>query len=87
MRFADIEHIDKPIELPTGSPQRLAEMAMNTKGETLVVWFQAETRRPRDPLAWRIYGADGKPTDDHGEFMGSPIAAAARPDGTFLIVH
>ena len=43
------------------------------------------------PCAWQVYNKDGRPTQERGKVDGVPVwslvAAFARPDGGFTIVH
>jgi hypothetical protein len=66
-------------------------VALNGKGELLFAWTEGTGWNRGGALAWQVYDASGRP-QEQGRLPGAvPVwglaAAAARPDGSFLLVH
>jgi hypothetical protein len=67
-------------------------LAVNQRGETILVWTEGTGWQRGGTLAWQVFGADGKPTAEKGRRPdGIPVWGLAtvvtRPDGGFLIIH
>ena len=67
-------------------------MAVNGKGETLLVWAEGTGWEKGGSLAWQILSDKGRPTTIRGRLDGSiPVwsfaAAYAEADDSFVIVH
>lgn len=81
---------------PVGAPgaaegRKHPVVALNGKGELLFAWTEGTGWNRGGALAWQVYDAAGRP-QEQGRLPGAiPVwglaAAAARPDGSFLLVH
>lgn len=81
-----------PIADAPGSSQRKhPAVAVNHRGEYLVAWIENSGWARGGDVAWQIYGANGRPTADHGMAGKVPAwglaAVAALPDGRFLLLR
>ena len=81
-----------PLPAPgAGENRKYPAVAANAKGETLLVWTEAMGWKKGGRLAWQVYDKSGAPTAERGTADGVPawslVAAFARPDGGFTIVH
>lgn len=66
-------------------------VAINNKGELLVVWTEGTGWERGGTLAWQVYSSANKPTKDKGRAEGVPVwglpTAAATPEGGFVIIY
>jgi hypothetical protein len=66
-------------------------IAVNTRGETLLVWTEGTGWKRGGSLAWQLYDRDGKPTAEKGTAEGVPVwglaTAVALPSGAFQIIY
>ncbi len=66
-------------------------VAVNGKGETILVWTEGMGWNKGGSLAWQVYDKSGKPTAQRGQAAGVPVwslvAVFARPGGGFTIVY
>ena len=66
-------------------------VAVNTRGETILVWTEGMGWARGGAVAWQVFDRDGKPTADRGRADGVPawslVAVFARPDGGFTVVY
>jgi hypothetical protein len=67
-------------------------LAVNARGETLLAWAEGTAWQRGGDLAWRVFDASGRPTEQAGRITrGIPTwslpTAVARPDGEFVIIH
>jgi hypothetical protein len=83
----------KPVS-PTGNSKNRKHpaMAVNGKGETLLVWAEGTGWQKGGSLAWQIFNDKGRPTANRGRLDGSiPVwsfaAAWAEADDSFVILH
>jgi hypothetical protein len=83
----------KPVT-PTGNSKNRKHpaMAVNGKGETLLVWTEGTGWEKGGSLAWQILNEKGRPTAKRGRLDGSiPVwsfaAACTEADDSFVIVH
>lgn len=78
---------------PPGTPNKRKHprLAVNDRGETMLVWTEGTGFSKGGSLAWQVFDASGKPTDEHGSMAGIPAssfaAVFARPDGGFSIIY
>ena len=82
----------KPIAPPGGAKGRKhPSVAVNAKGETLLVWTEGTGWERGGTLAWQMFDKAGKPTPEKGRAEGVPVwglpTASARPDGCFLVIY
>ncbi len=76
----------------TGSNRKHPALAVNRAGETLFAWTEGTGWNRGGALEWQLYDAAGRPLPERGRLEGGiPVwglaAAAAKPDGTFLLIH
>jgi hypothetical protein len=81
-----------PISLPGGGDQKHPAVACNAKGETILVWAEGTGWQRGGSLAWQVFDASGRPTQERGRLRGGvPVwglaTVVARPDGGFTIIH
>jgi len=66
-------------------------VAVNRKGETLLVWTEGTGWQRGGSLAWQVLNAKGEATTENGRREGIPTwsyaTSYARPDGDFVILH
>lgn len=94
--FARIDPRTHEVSAPAGPPgggdRKHPSLAVNARGETLLVWAEGTGWQRGGSLAWRVFDSSGRPTREAGRLeRGIPVwslpAAVARPDGRFLIIH
>ena len=70
--------------------RRHPSLAVNARGQILLVWSEGTAWQKGGSLAWQLYESDGRSIAT-GRSEGVPIwglsAAFAGPDGTFTIVY
>jgi hypothetical protein len=85
--------IGKPQGAPgTGPKRKHPALAVNDKGETILVWTEGTEWNKGGSLAWQVYDAAGKPTEQKGRLDGGvPVwglpTVVATPAGEFIIIH
>jgi len=84
--------ISDPIPAPgTGKLRKYPALAVNTQGDTILVWTEGTSWGKGGSLAWQVYDREGKPTGEKGTVAGVPAwsfgAAIARPEGGFTVVY
>ena len=66
-------------------------LAVNARGETLLVWTEGTGWKRGGALAWQRYNAPGQPLGERGATQGIPVwsfaAAIAEKDGGFTIIY
>ncbi|MGE3821390.1 MAG: sialidase family protein [Isosphaeraceae bacterium] len=82
----------KPISPPGTGNRKHPALAVNASGEILVAWTEDTGWQRGGALVWRIFSPSGQATREMGRIEGGiPVwglpAAAALPDGRFLIIH
>lgn len=84
--------VSKPIA-PPGSAKRKHPVAVaNAAGEVLLAWTEGTGWQRGGAVAWQLFDATGKPTDQKGRVAdGVPVwglvAAVAQADGSFVVFH
>lgn len=80
----------EPVAVSKGKA-RHPSMAVNARGETLVVWSIGTGWKRGGELGWVVLDPAGKPTGQRGTAPGVPVwghtAAFALQDGNFVILH
>ncbi|MBS0266975.1 MAG: hypothetical protein JSS02_33925 [Planctomycetes bacterium] len=76
----------------TSKNRKHPAMAVNGKGETLLVWVEGSSWEKGGSLAWQIFNEKGRPTSQKGRLEGAiPVwsfaAVYAEPDDSFVILH
>src|SRR5262249_17543982 len=85
--------IGKALAAPgTGPKRKHPALAVNDKGETMLVWTEGTEWNKGGSLAWQVYDATGKPTEQKGRGDGGvPVwglpTTVATPSGEFIIIH
>ena len=82
---ADSEAVAMP-----GEKSRHPSLAMNARGETLIVWSTGTGWQKGGGLAWQVMDAAGKPTSQHGSEPGVPVwsfPAAYTDDERFVVMY
>ncbi|HET6575773.1 MAG TPA: hypothetical protein VFG68_19385 [Fimbriiglobus sp.] len=74
-----------------GRGRKHPALAVNARGETILVWSEGTGWQKGGALAWQVYDAAGKPTGETGRVEGGIPAwglptVAATGDG-FTIIH
>ena len=79
--------------LPAVGPLQGAKhprIAINERGEALVVWTEGTGWQKGGALAWQMFDAMGEPTAGQGRRDGVPVwshaTAVAQPDGSFAVL-
>ena len=74
-----------------GKFRKYPALAVNSSGETILVWTEGTSWGKGGSLAWQVYDREGKPTGEKGTVADVPAwsfgAAIARPEGGFTVVY
>jgi len=77
--------------LGKGKLRKYPALAVNSTGETILVWTEGTGWGKGGSLAWHVYSKDGKPTGEKGGVADLPAwsfgAAFSRPDGGYTIIY
>jgi hypothetical protein len=81
-----------PVAAPgKGQGRKHPAVAVNAKGETLLVWTEGMGWNKGGSVSWQVYDRNGAPTEERGRADGVPVwsvvAAYVRPDGRFAVVY
>jgi len=81
-----------PVAAPgKGLGRKHPAVAVNAKGETLLVWTEGMGWNQGGSVSWQVYDRNGAPTDERGRADGVPVwslvAACVRADGRFAVVY
>jgi hypothetical protein len=90
-----------PTTLEASSPQaapgegrgrKHPAVALNARGEMILVWTEGTGWQKGGALAWQVYDKSGKPSGEKGRLdRGIPVwslpAVVAGPDGSFQVIH
>jgi hypothetical protein len=84
--------IPAPIAAPgEGTTRKHPRLAVNARGEVLLVWTEGTAWSRGGAVAWQVFDAAGRPTPDKGSRDGVPAwsfaAPVARPDGSFVVFY
>jgi hypothetical protein len=94
--FADIDPKTGKRATPVAAPgaahgRKHPAVAVNGKGQTILVWTVGMGWERGGSLAWQVYDKSGKLTAERGHAAGVPVwslvAVFVRPDGRFAIVY
>ncbi|MBK7997441.1 MAG: hypothetical protein IPK15_01580 [Verrucomicrobia bacterium] len=90
-RFSDADWKPQPRAFGALKGAKHPRVAVNRKGETLLVWTEGTGWQRGGSFAWQLLDAKGEPTAEKGKREGIPAwsyaSAYARPDGDFVILH
>ena len=74
-----------------GGKRKHPSVAVNDRGETLLVWTEGTGWNRGGSLAWQLFDRSGKPIGEAGAAPGVPVwslaAAIAHPDGSFEVLY
>jgi hypothetical protein len=80
-----------PFAPPGKGKRKHPGLAMNERGETLMVWAEGTGWNKGGALVWQLFDRDGKPKSEHGMRDGIPVwsfaSTFAGPDGSFVILY
>ncbi len=84
--------VTKPIAAPgDGKGRKHPRLAMNSRGETILLWTEGTGWQRGGSLAWQVFDRNGSPIGVKGSAPEAPTwsfgAVAARPDGSFTILY
>jgi hypothetical protein len=84
--------VPKPIAAPgEGKGRKHPRLAMNSRGETILLWTEGMGWQRGGSLAWQIFDRNGNPIGAKGSASGVPAwsfgAVAAHPDGSFTVTY
>jgi hypothetical protein len=94
--FSSIDPNTAKVSLPRGpassdKKQKHPALAVNSRGETILVWTEGMGWNQGGAVAWQVYDKDGKRTEQSGRKEGVPtwslVAVFANADGHFTIVY
>jgi hypothetical protein len=90
--YANTAETRKPIAAPGDAKGRKhPRVAMNSRGETLLIWTEGTGWQRGGSLAWQMFDRNGNALGAKGSAPGVPTwsfgAVAARPDGSFTIFY
>jgi hypothetical protein len=85
-------HETSPTAAPGGTGKRKhPAIAVNTRGETILVWTEGTGWKKGGSLAWQVFDREGKPTPEKGAADGVPVwglaTVIALPSGDFTIIY
>ena len=90
-RFSDADWKAQPRAFGALKGAKHPRVAVNRRGETLLVWTEGTGWQRGGSFAWQLLDAKGEPTTEKGKREGIPAwsyaTAYARPDGEFVILH
>ena len=80
-----------PMPAPGLGSRKYPVVLSNASGEMLFAWVEGAGWQQGGSLMWQVYDKSGNPEGSPGRTDGVPIwslvTAAARPDGSFLLVY
>lgn len=80
-----------PVAMSGSGVRRLPSVAVNASGARLVAWTENTAWQRGGIVAWQLFDATGRPVAvarGTGEVpVWSLVAAVARPDGSFVVIH
>ena len=85
--------LSPPISAPGESQGRKhPALAVNARGQVLLVWAEGTGWNQGGALAWQLYEANGQPGAEQGRLpqaipVWSYAAVVANPDGRFAIIY
>ncbi|MBI3909446.1 MAG: hypothetical protein HY320_00755 [Armatimonadetes bacterium] len=85
--------ISTPIPAPgDGQDRKHPAVAVNARGETILVWTEGTGWQRGGSLAWQVFDKDDRPTPERGRMEGGIPAwglatVCARPKEGFTIIH
>ena len=84
--------VSAPIGAPSsGTNRKHPRLAVNERGELLLVWTEGTAWMRGGDLAWQLYDADLRPLGDMKRRAGVPVwgfaTPVARGDGSFVVFH
>lgn len=91
--FSAVDQLNKAVS-PTGQPdarRRNPRVAVNNRGESLLVWGDAISWQAGGTFHWHLFDASGQPTNNYGTGPeipdGSVPAVIATAEGSFVVIY
>lgn len=86
------QRLSKPVAPPgTGGGRKHPALAVNSRGETILVWTEGTGWQRGGSLAWQVFDAQGNPTKAKGRTNGIPVwsfaAVYADSSDSFVILY
>ena len=92
--FGELDSLkkDAPIAAPeTTGKRKHPAIAVNSRGETILVWTEGTGWKKGGSLAWQVFDRNGKPTAEKGSASDVPVwglaTVVAEADGSFSIIY
>jgi hypothetical protein len=83
--------VSGPLSPPGDVSRKHPVVVGNGRGEVLLVWTEGTAWQRGGAVAWQLFDATDRPTEEKGRSDGLPVwsfaAALPRPDGTFAIFY
>jgi hypothetical protein len=85
--------VSEPVAAPgPGKTRKHPSLAVNGKGELILVWTEDTGWQRGGALAWQVFDKNGRPTEERGRLAGGvPVwglpAVVAEANGTFTVFH
>lgn len=87
---AEAAALGEPMAAPGTAKRKHPVLAVNHRGETLLVWTEGTGWNRGGAVAWQLFDRDNHPLTEQGRAEGVPVwglaAAWANPDGSFVIL-
>lgn len=88
--LANITSSTQPVAT-TGEKAKHPALAVNPRGEVLLVWTEGTGWQRGGTVAWQVFDAAGKPLGEKGTAPHLPVwsfaAAISKPDGSFVVLY
>src|SRR5499425_902463 len=84
--------VTQPRSAPgSGRDRKHPALAVNARGETILVWTEGTGWQKGGALSWQVYDKNGKPVGEMGAAQGVPVwglaTVVAEADGKFSVIY